>query len=207
MERRNTLSRMTEETWKSVTIPGFEHLYQASDLGRIKSLDRKTIYPDGSVRFYKGKVLRTFLDYYGYPMVDLVAGARRERFKVHRLVALVFIANPEHKPQVNHKNGIRNDSRACNLEWCTQSENIKHSFRVLGRKAISKPGHENHRSRKILQFDKSGKLLKSWLCMNYALESLGKLGQGSITEVCQGKAKTAYGYIWKYVTDEGQNGK
>lgn len=62
---------------------------------------------------------------------------------VHRLVAKTFIPNPENFPIVNHKNGIRDDNRICNLEWCTASYNMLHSLRELGRKPKDNTGIKN----------------------------------------------------------------
>lgn len=78
--------------------------------------------------------LSHYLDRDGYPCVTLVKNARRQKKVVHRLVAELFLGpKPTPKHQVNHKNGIRQDNRAENLEWVTSRENTLHGFRVNGR--------------------------------------------------------------------------
>jgi hypothetical protein len=74
-----------------------------------------------------GKELSTF-DSRGYRTV----GINKKMYSVHRLVAKQFIPNPDNKPFVNHKNGIKSDNRVENLEWVTRSENLIHSYRKLG---------------------------------------------------------------------------
>ena len=70
----------------------------------------------------------------GYYEVGLRKNGIKKYYLVHRLVAQEFIPNPENKPQINHKNGIKTDNFIENLEWVTNSENILHAYRVLGRK-------------------------------------------------------------------------
>jgi hypothetical protein len=64
----------------------------------------------------------------GYPVVNLTIEGVRKTISVHRLLALTFIANPENKPQVNHKNGNKLDYSLSNLEWSTESENMQHAM-------------------------------------------------------------------------------
>lgn len=84
------------------------------------------------------KQIKHYLDQDGYQRVTFVVDGRRHMKVVHRMVAVLFVHNPENKPQVNHKNGIRSDNRAENLEWCTSQENTIHGYRVNGRKQTDK---------------------------------------------------------------------
>lgn len=111
---------MEKEIWKD--IPGHEGLYQASNLGEIKSLSRK-----GSPREF---ILKQG-NKEGYRSVVLTKGHQLDKtFAVHRLVSITFIPNPKNKETVNHINGIKSDNRVENLEWNTRSENILHAFRT-----------------------------------------------------------------------------
>lgn len=104
------------ERW--ISINGFPK-YMVSDLGRIKSLYHKKTKRD--------KILKPTLSYDGYYYVSLSCG-KIFKHKIHRLVALHFIPNPDNKPTVNHKKGVKIDNRAVSLEWNTISENTKHAF-------------------------------------------------------------------------------
>lgn len=102
------------EVWKD--IPEYEGLYQVSNLGRVKSLKRKIF-------------LKPRLTQRGYVTVVLYRNSVPNSFQIHRLIAFVFIPNPDNKPQVNHKNGVKTDNRVENLEWVTNYENCIHAHK------------------------------------------------------------------------------
>lgn len=107
---------LSNEVWKEV--PGFS-LYLCSSLGRIFSIRKK-------------KLMQPFIQNSGYLCVDLRnKGENRQRFLVHRIVALTFISNPSDKPNVNHIDGNKLNNSIDNLEWVTNSENILHARKNL----------------------------------------------------------------------------
>ena len=113
--------KLMEEIWKD--IEGFEGLYQVSNLGRVKTLERYVRHPLGGLRLKKEKVLKPFAKQ-GYLYIDF---GRKKQYRMHRLVASAFIPNPQNKPEVNHIDFNKHNNNLSNLEWVTRSENSKHT--------------------------------------------------------------------------------
>lgn len=114
------------ENWKD--IPEYEGLYQISDFGNVRSIDKYSNMPRGGVQFYKGKQLKLNIGSRGYAFVWLFKNRIKKYHAVHRLVALCFIDNPTNKPDINHKDLKKSNNHYLNLEWCTKSENTKHAY-------------------------------------------------------------------------------
>jgi lambda repressor-like predicted transcriptional regulator len=141
MERRLTMDKL--EVWKD--IPEFTGLYQVSSEGRVRSLDR-IVFNDGNGALcnLKGKVLKPNSDRGGYLYVSLVKDkVKTKSVKIHRLVATCFCNHPEEATEVNHKNGLRHDNRAENLEWVTRSQNIRDIYK----RGLNTNGERNNASK------------------------------------------------------------
>jgi hypothetical protein len=175
-----------------VPVTGYEGLYEISNLGRVKSLAKfkGTNYKQRiGERIMKGKPNTN-----GYLQIGLSIDGEKTYPFVHRLVAIHFIENPNNSPEVNHKNGNRICNEASNLEWCTRLENEQHSWRT-GLKQMR--GDLHKLSKRVLQLDLSGTLLKDWTNGYEVMNTLG-YAHGHISKCCRGLAKSAYGFKWQY---------
>ena len=115
------------EIWRD--IKGYEGIYQISNFGRVKSVERiATNNKHGGVRIIKEKILTPNDNGNGYKIVCLRKPKQRKNFYMHRLVATAFIPNPKNLRYVNHKDYNKSNNNVTNLEWCTQKENIQHSI-------------------------------------------------------------------------------
>ena len=169
------------ETWKD--IPEFEGYYQASSLGRIRSVDRLVHHWGTSgCALRKGIILSPKLTKKGYSEVVLVKKNKRYVRRVHRLVALTFLHKPVGYDVVNHINEVKTDNSISNLEWCTSQYN---SEAYCGSRI------------KIYQYTLDGNLVKIWNSVTKAATSVSGDKSG-IQHCCKGSLKTYKGYIWTY---------
>lgn len=133
-----------QEVWKD--IKNYEGCYQISNLGRVRSLTRKVKTFNG-VRTSKGQLLKPLKTNTGYYRVDLKQNQKDKYMSIHRLVAEAFIPNPNNYPCVNHKDNNPQNNCVDNLEWCTQSYNVKYAYKYGNAKPTSgcfKKGHNSH---------------------------------------------------------------
>lgn len=181
------------EVWKD--IKGYEGLYQVSNKGRIKGMDRTVSCHSKFKKSWKGKIKVPYKNKNGYLLVRLHKKGGARAYSVHRLVAMAFIPNPKNYPQTNHISGVKTDNCVKNLEWCTMSYNHKHAYSI-GLKKIT----EEH---KRINREKNGKTI---LCVEtgiiypsikYAASKIGVNASG-ISRALAGINKTSGGFRWKY---------
>lgn len=175
---------MNKEIWKD--IPNYEGLYQISNLGRIKSVEKL----DKLNHKRKEKILKC-INNGRYMQVVLYRNSKKNIFLIHRLVALTFISNPNNYCFINHKNENPYDNNVNNLEWCTHKYNDNYGNR--GNK-ISKSN-----SVKIKQYDLNNNYIKTWSSIKEANQIL-KINKALICmnlKKYKGR-KTAGGYHFEY---------
>ncbi len=135
------------EIWKKVK--GYEDCYEVSNLGNVRSITRivERTSPNGGKAFYTyySRMLKSCITKKGYLRLGLTLNDVKNNHQIHRLVATAFIDNPENKDQVNHKNAIKTDNRAENLEWVSNYENFRHSVKL----GLQENAHKYGGKRKI----------------------------------------------------------
>lgn len=164
------------EEWKNIRN---HSRYEISNLGNVRNIKTKYVL--------KGRLSKS-----GYLQVSIrndLTGKQENQY-IHRLVAFHWIDNPKNKKEVNHKDGNKLNNSVDNLEWVTSSENQIHRQKVLRKNKTSQ--------RKIGRYDKDNNLLQEYDSILSAAKSFGK-SRVNIDNVLQGKQKTAYSFIWKYL--------
>jgi len=190
---------MSKEIWKD--IPGYEKIYQASNYGRIRSVNRCIHRKNRGKCMVIGKIIKPRHNHNGYLTLALHKNGKIKRFFVHRLVLYAFSNQPALKYECNHKNSIRDDNKLCNLEWVTKSENAIHGFKY-GNKIVQKPqlgkfGKDSKISVPVTQLTKNGDFIAHYHGMSEAERETG-IFHGNISKVCTGERKYAGGFIWRY---------
>lgn len=162
--------------------------YEVDDRGRIYSLARWN-------RPYDLELSPSHNNK-GYQWVSLYNEFGGRRRLIHRIVAKTFIPNPENKPEVNHIDGNKNNNSVDNLEWVTHLENVQDAIR-RGTAYQNISGFDNHRGKKIAQYDLNGNLLKIWPSSRRIEKDLG-YAHGNIGRACKMENSKGYGFRWKY---------
>lgn len=153
---------MNTREWK--TIEGYEGLYEVSNDGCVRSLDRMVTFNDkGSMctSLRRGKMMSPFTDKSGYKGVSLYKEGRGKHFLVHRLVAMAFIPNENCLPEVNHKDENKSNNCVDNLEWCTSQYNGAYGLRP------------NKYKKAVAQCDAEGNVLRVFRSVTEAAKAMG----------------------------------
>lgn len=177
------------EIWKPIN--GFEGLYEVSNTGLVRSMDRVIVTKRGVKKPLKGKILKPNMND-GYAYICLSKDGKELKYKAHRLVAEAFIPNPDNLPYINHKNECKSDNRVENLEWCTKWYN--EHYGTFHEKSVT--NLRKKLGRPICQYDMNGNFIREYAC----IVDTDKHGfcSDSVGDCCRGRLKQHRGYIFRY---------
>jgi hypothetical protein len=177
------------EIW--LDIQDFEGVYQISNYGRVKSLERLIIQKDGKTKLIKENILKGGIDKDGYIMVTLCHSNKQYTKYIHKLVAKHFIENVDNFIQVNHKNGNKKDNIYTNLEWCDASYNIRHALRT----GLLIPLKGEEKCNHIITENDVIEIRKMWKHLNIKQREIANIYNITPKHVW----KIIHNHIWKHI--------
>lgn len=185
------------EIWKFIPIDEISSRYEVSNIGRIRCISGNCKTGNGGYRSVKSIIRKTQIGRDGYECITLKVNGKSKSYKIHRLVSMAFIDNPENKPCIDHINTIKTDNKIENLRWVTYSENNMNPLTIKRKIGISTINPWNARRRKkVYQYTLNGELVNVWDSA-YSAKKEG-FKQRPIHKCCT-NAKKSYGdFIWSY---------
>lgn len=184
-----------DEIWKD--IKNYEGLYQCSNFGQIRSLDRYVKEHNGKSQFRKGQIIKPRKNKNGYLQLALNKDSNRKMKYVHIIIAETFIENKENLKTVNHKDGNKLNNCVDNLEWVSYSENNKHSYKELKRSKAT----EGATPKPVYIIDTQDKILKCYNSITDTSKEIG-LSHTQINRYIHSNKKWKGRYI--FITDSNK---
>lgn len=176
--------RSENEIWKPVV--GYEGLYEVSNYGRIRSIDR-VVFQQGRNQIYRGRIMATFINNSGYEAIRLSKGNKKKWMLIHRIVAEAFLPNPNSLPYVNHKDETKTNNSVDNLEWCSLEYNV--NYGTSTRRRSIKMG------KRIYAYSLKGEFLATYFSIREAERVTGVKKQNIMSVI--DKNKTAGEMFWR----------
>jgi len=180
-----------KEIWKPINQ--YEGLYEVSNLGNVRSLDKIAFTKAGWKRAYKGRMIKPKKHNGGYSTIILHRDGKTQTRTIHRLVAEAFLPNPNNYPEVNHIDENKTNNAVSNLEWCTRIQNQHHGTAIE---------RSNLKQRiPFYQIDHEGHIVKRWDGFK-VLQRDGQFQRCEVSKCCRGLRDTYKGYRWEYAPKE-----
>lgn len=191
---------LIKEVWKD--IEGYEGLYQVSNMGQVKSLERVVVYNEKRKAIRKERIMKLSKDKDGYLRVNLCKDKENKNFMVHRLMAQSFnlpnnnvvqntvINHINENPEFNFIAIVNNEVISSSIEWTSILYNSNYATTRI--RSVEK------RSKKVLQFTLDNEFVAEYPSLSEAKRKLKKTSDNCIGGCCRGERRTAYGFIWKY---------
>ncbi len=184
---------MEDIEWKD--IEGFEGIYQISNTGLVKSLERNIVNSHIGIQKLKVRILKPDVMKDNYLRITLSKDGKISKYPIHVLVARAFIDNPNNLPIINHKDENRSNNYYTNLEWCSPQYNLEYSL-----------------SRHYIATDPNGNVYDvfnlSQFCKDYnlSISAMSQMATGRIAKNKTNPRRTHKGWVCKYVNDQPTRG-